>query len=88
MVAKIRSISLPEELDKWLDDTPHVNLSKIVQVAIKEHIQLENQSATFAENQALRQRLEGVMKNLQLRAEFIEKKGLFDEFLKFEQEQE
>jgi len=82
MSRKIRTISLPEDLDKWLDENEHIILSKIVQEVLRHQIELQNQSVQYGENKGLRERLNAVMSQLQKRVEFIEKKGLMDEYLK------
>jgi len=82
MVAKIRSISITKEQDDWLNEHTYINLSKIAQSAIDKTIENENMSATFKENEHLRQRLAAAIENMQKRAAFIDKKGLFDEYFR------
>jgi len=82
MSRKTRTISLPEDLDEWIEENPHIILSQIVQETLRHQRELQNQSAQYGENKAIRERLEAVMNQLKKRVDFIEKKGLTDEYLK------
>lgn len=82
MVTKIRSISISEDLAHFLDENPYLSLSTICQDAIRQQIRYSQQDATTSENRSLKQRLEQMREQLMKRVEFIEKKGLMDEFLK------
>jgi hypothetical protein len=79
MARKIRSVSLSEEQCNWLDRHENISLSDICQAEIERLIQIEKSLEPSNINS---QRLEDLRNQLYKRVDFIEKKGLMDDYLK------
>lgn len=86
MTSKILSISVPEQMIRFLDDHPHLSPSKLLQSKITEIMERERFNP---ELQHTRKELDSAVKmygklqkHLQEATEFITLKGLWDEFVK------
>ena len=85
MGTHISSISLKEKHYRWLEEKKNlgakVSLSSITQNAIDELIEQE-QIGIIASNKELRRRIEALAKHNEHSRDFIERKGLTDEYIK------
>jgi len=81
-MTNIRSVSITDAQNQFLIENPQLSLSNICQEGINQAIIFENSQATTKENDSLRKRIEMILVELKDRIEFIEKKGLMDEYLK------
>jgi len=80
MAAINHMITIPKEQEDFLNDNPDISLSKITQNSIAEHIEMRKISAeTLRETQRKLEAWKVIADKLR---SFIEKKGLFDEYLK------
>jgi hypothetical protein len=80
MAKNIRSISITDEQNKWLDEHPEVSLSKISQFSIENQIKVEELSPV----REIKERLAKMSEKIKEFYAYLEKKGLLDEYLKGE----
>jgi|WetSurMetagenome_2_1015567.scaffolds.fasta_scaffold430687_1 hypothetical protein len=80
MAAINHMITIPKEQEEFLNDNPDISLSKITQNSISECMEMRKISAaTLKEAQRKVETWMVIADKLRV---FIEKKGLFDEYLK------
>jgi len=80
-MVKIRSVSINDGMNEWLDKNPYISLSKICQEAIEKEILSNNSKVTTEENKSLRERIQSIMTTLNNMKDFINKHGLMDKYL-------
>lgn len=73
---------MPEEMMAYLDDNPDLKPSKIFQVALTNL--MEDHKISRERLRTVEHAKERVQKNLLVATNFIEKKGLWEEFMKEE----
>jgi len=83
----LKSVTIKKHHQEWLDEHPEIGLSQIVQVGIERQREIFEAGMQHKENKLLRERIEKIMQVLERQREFIEERGLLNEFLEKEERQ-